>query len=99
MKNIIKLLIVSLLSSCATYDETRWIQRVQKEGPYTFAIGPAVEIKLTKKQLRKIRNSEHKINIKDSLGGNQYPLRVIYLNKWGIDSIVHVGPYIKTKTK
>ena len=74
MQKLIKLsLVISLLSSCVTSNETRWIQRIQKEGDMNFAIGPVVEIKLTKRQLRKIRNSEYLINVKDLLGGYQYP--------------------------
>jgi len=100
MKKILKLsLVIGLLSSCVTSNETRWIQRVQKAGPYTFAVGPVVEIKLTKRQLRKIRNSEYLINVKDSLGGYQYPQRIISLEKTGLDIPIFVGPYKPTKRK
>ena len=98
MKKIIKLsLIIGLLSSCMTSNETRWVQRIQKEGNLNFAIGPVVEIKLTKRQLKKILNSEYKINIKDPLGGYQYPQRVISLEKTGFNVPITVGPYKPTK--
>jgi len=98
MQKLIKLsLVISLLSSCVTSNETRWIQRIQKEGDMNFAIGPVVEIKLTKRQLRKIRNSEYLINVKDLLGGYQYPQRIISLEKTGLNTPVTVGPYIPTK--
>jgi len=98
MKKLIKLsLVIGLLSSCVTSNETRWIQRMQKEGDLNFAIGPVVEIKLTKRQLKKILNSEYSINVKDSLGGYQYPQRVILLEKTELNTPITVGPYKPTK--
>jgi hypothetical protein len=99
MKKIKLLIVIGLLSSCATSNETRWIQRIQKEGDLNFAIGPVVEIKLTRRQLNKIRNSEYLINVKDLQGGHQYPQRVILLEKTGLDIPIFVGPYTPTLKK
>ena len=100
MKKIIKLsLVIGLLSSCATSNETRWIQRIQKEGDMNFAIGPVVEIKLTRRQLNKIRNKEYLINVKDLQGGHQYPKRVLLLEKTGLNTPIFVGPYTPTLRK
>ncbi len=98
MKKLINILLIALLlNSCATSNETRWVQRMQKEGDAIYAIGPVVEIKLTKRQLRNIRNSEYNINIKDKSKGNNYPSKVTYLDLGDYKFNGTIGPYRPTK--
>ena len=60
-KKIIYILILSVLLGCAPQTRLVKVQRVKMYKGNEYIIGPAVQIKLTDKQLNKLLESESKI--------------------------------------
>jgi|TARA_R110000737_G_scaffold100463_1_gene134397 hypothetical protein len=79
MKKVVKLaLVLLILASCAPQTRVVKIQRTKVFKGNDYVVGPAVYIKLTNKQLKKLISSEE--SIKDSLASGDegcplYPIR------------------------
>jgi hypothetical protein len=87
MKKILKLsLVLFLITSCS---ETIYMQRMAKEDSGTYAIGPAIKIKISKFQFNKIMKKEVYHYLRDS---NTYPCKIEYINNFTLKDGEFLGP-------
>ena len=75
-----------LITSCS---ETIYMQRMAKEDSGTYAIGPAIEIKISKSQFNKIMKKEVHYYLS---GHDNYPCKVEYTNNFTLGNGEFLGP-------